>query len=48
MRKFIKRFIKQLFCEHEYEIEEYFCGDMKNHGIGIGCCKKSGRRKVIK
>lgn len=44
----IIRFIKQLFCEHDYEIEEYFCGDMKNYGVGIGRCKKCGRRKVIK
>ena len=42
------KFIKQLFCKHDYEIEEYFHGDVKNYGIGIGVCKKCGKRKVVK
>ena len=29
------KFIKQLFCRHDYEIEEYFFGDMKNYGRGL-------------
>lgn len=40
--------IKQKICKHEYEIEEYFHGDMKNYGVGIGVCKKCGKRKVVK
>ena len=24
-------FFKRLFCKHEYRIEEYFFGDMKNY-----------------
>ena len=40
--------IKQKICKHEYEMEEYFHGDMKNYGAGIGVCKKCGKRKVIK
>lgn len=40
--------IKQNFCKHEYEMEEYFHGDMKNYGVGIGVCKKCGKRKVVK
>ena len=40
--------IKQNSCKHEFEIEEYFHGDMKNYGIGIGVCKKCGKRKVVK
>ena len=42
------KFIKQLFCRHDYEIEEYFFGDMKNYGRGVGVCKKCGKRKVVK
>lgn len=40
--------IKQNSCKHEFEIKEYFHGDMKNYGIGIGVCKKCGKRKVVK
>ena len=41
-------FIKRLFCNHEYEIESYFHGDMKNYGVGIERCKKCGKSRVIK
>ncbi len=44
----MKKFIKQLFCKHDYKIEEYFFGDMKNYGVGVGVCKKCGKRKVVK
>lgn len=42
------KFVKRLFCKHEYEIEEYFHGDVKNYGVGVGVCKKCGKRKVVK
>lgn len=44
----MKKFIKQLFCKHDYKIEEYFHGDVKNYGVGVGVCKKCGKRKVVK
>ena len=44
----MKKFIKQLFCKHDYKIVEYFFGDMKNYGVGVGVCKKCGKRKVVK
>ena len=42
------KFIKQLFFKHDYKIEEYFFGDMKNYGRGVGVCKKCGKRKGVK
>ena len=44
----MKKFIKQLFCKHDYKIVEYFFGDMKNYGRGVGVCKKCEKRKVVK
>ena len=42
------KIVKRLFCKHDYKIEEYFFGDMKNYGVGVGVCKKCGKRKVVK
>ena len=33
---------------YRHKIEEYFFGDMKNYGRGVGVCKKCGKRKVVK
>ena len=44
----MKKFIKQLFCKHDYKIVQYFFGDQRNYAYGIGECKKCGKRKVVK
>ena len=42
------KFIKQLFCKHDYKIVERFYGDQRNYAYGVGVCEKCGKRKVVK
>lgn len=42
------KWLKRIFCKHEYSLVTVFYGDMRNCGHGIEKCKKCGKTRVIK
>lgn len=43
----MKRFIERLFCKHDWKIERYLYGDIRNHFSRVERCSKCDKERWI-